>query len=107
MKHRASPDGGHAPAGSIVPTTQSLKLSRGVTMSHENVRIEGIATPVSRIGLGTWGIGGRMWGGADDAASVATIRNAIAAPPAHRPHRPLPGALARSACAARRDGGRT
>src|SRR5260221_12710606 len=77
MKHRASPDGGHAPAGSIVPTTQSLKLSRGVTMRHETVRIEGIATPVSRIGLGTWAIGGWMWGGADDAVSVATIRNAI------------------------------
>ncbi|HEV7913667.1 MAG TPA: aldo/keto reductase [Albitalea sp.] len=43
----------------------------------ESVRIEGIATPVSRIGLGTWAIGGWMWGGADDAASVATIRKAI------------------------------
>ena len=46
-------------------------------MSIETVRIEGIATPVSRIGLGTWAIGGWMWGGADDAVSVATIRNAI------------------------------
>ncbi|MDB5860506.1 MAG: Aldo/keto reductase protein [Ramlibacter sp.] len=46
-------------------------------MSMETVRIEGIATPVSRIGLGTWAIGGAMWGGADDASSVATIRKAI------------------------------
>ena len=46
-------------------------------MSIETVRIDGIATPVSRIGLGTWAIGGWMWGGADDAASVATIRKAI------------------------------
>ena len=46
-------------------------------MSIETVRIEGIATPVSRIGLGTWAIGGWMWGGADDSASVATIRNAV------------------------------
>jgi aryl-alcohol dehydrogenase-like predicted oxidoreductase len=46
-------------------------------MSMETVRIEGIAAPVSRIGLGTWAIGGQMWGGADDAMSVATIRKAI------------------------------
>jgi aryl-alcohol dehydrogenase-like predicted oxidoreductase len=46
-------------------------------MSMETVRIEGIAIPVSRIGLGTWAIGGASWGGADDASSVATIRKAI------------------------------
>src|SRR5882672_8173556 len=46
-------------------------------MSIETVRIEGIATPVSRIGLGTWAIGGWMWGGADDATSIATIRTAV------------------------------
>jgi aryl-alcohol dehydrogenase-like predicted oxidoreductase len=46
-------------------------------MSMETIRIEGIATPVSRIGLGTWAIGGWMWGGTDDAMSVATIRKAI------------------------------
>jgi aryl-alcohol dehydrogenase-like predicted oxidoreductase len=48
-----------------------------MTMNMETVRIEGIAAPVSRIGLGTWAIGGWMWGGADDASSVATIRKAI------------------------------
>jgi aryl-alcohol dehydrogenase-like predicted oxidoreductase len=42
-------------------------------MSMETVRIEGIATPVSRIGLGTWAIGGWMWGGTDEARSVATL----------------------------------
>jgi aryl-alcohol dehydrogenase-like predicted oxidoreductase len=46
-------------------------------MSIETIRIEGISTPVSRVGLGTWAIGGWMWGGADDTASVATIRKAI------------------------------
>jgi aryl-alcohol dehydrogenase-like predicted oxidoreductase len=46
-------------------------------MSIETLRIEGIGTPVSRIGLGTWAIGGWMWGGADDAASIATIRRAM------------------------------
>ncbi len=32
---------------------------------------------ISVIGLGTWAIGGWMWGGQDDAASVAAIRAAI------------------------------
>jgi aryl-alcohol dehydrogenase-like predicted oxidoreductase len=31
----------------------------------------------SRIGLGTWAIGGSMWGGADEAQSIATIRLAV------------------------------
>ncbi|GAB3372827.1 hypothetical protein GCM10027514_07240 [Azotobacter armeniacus] len=43
-------------------------------MSIETIRIDGIATPVSRIGLGTWAIGGWMWGGIDDERSVETIR---------------------------------
>jgi aryl-alcohol dehydrogenase-like predicted oxidoreductase len=32
----------------------------------------------SRIGLGTWAMGGWMWGGADDDASIATIHRALA-----------------------------
>jgi aryl-alcohol dehydrogenase-like predicted oxidoreductase len=31
----------------------------------------------SRIGLGTWAIGGWMWGGTDEAQSIATIRSAV------------------------------
>ena len=46
-------------------------------MTIETLKIEGIATPVSRIGLGTWAIGGWMWGGADDDRSVTTIRSAL------------------------------
>jgi aryl-alcohol dehydrogenase-like predicted oxidoreductase len=46
-------------------------------MDMETIRIEGIPTPVSRIGLGTWAIGGWMWGGADDASSALTIRAAV------------------------------
>ncbi|MDB5880440.1 MAG: Aldo/keto reductase protein [Ramlibacter sp.] len=46
-------------------------------MNMETITIEGIPTAVSRIGLGTWAIGGWMWGGADDASSVAAIRKAI------------------------------
>jgi aryl-alcohol dehydrogenase-like predicted oxidoreductase len=32
---------------------------------------------ISSIGLGTWAIGGHMWGGADDAASIAAIHAAL------------------------------
>ena len=32
---------------------------------------------ISRIGLGTWAIGGHMWGGADDAQSVEAIHAAV------------------------------
>jgi aryl-alcohol dehydrogenase-like predicted oxidoreductase len=32
---------------------------------------------VSRIALGTWAMGGWMWGGTDDAQSIATIRAAV------------------------------
>jgi aryl-alcohol dehydrogenase-like predicted oxidoreductase len=31
----------------------------------------------SRVGLGTWAIGGWMWGGTDEAQSIATIRAAV------------------------------
>lgn len=46
-------------------------------MTIETLTIEGIATPISRIGLGTWAIGGWMWGGADDDRSITTIRSAL------------------------------
>ena len=39
--------------------------------------IAGTSLAVSRVGLGTWAIGGWMWGGTDDAESVATIHAAI------------------------------
>ena len=42
----------------------------------EHIRI-GNRLNVSRIGLGTWAIGGWMWGGTDEARSIATIRAAI------------------------------
>jgi aryl-alcohol dehydrogenase-like predicted oxidoreductase len=43
----------------------------------ETTNISGIGPPVSRIGLGTWAIGGWMWGGHDDAASIETIHRAL------------------------------
>jgi aryl-alcohol dehydrogenase-like predicted oxidoreductase len=43
----------------------------------EITSIPGSALTVSRIGLGTWAIGGWMWGGTDEALSIATIRSAV------------------------------
>ena len=39
--------------------------------------IPGTSLKVSRVALGTWAIGGWMWGGTDEAESVATIRAAL------------------------------
>ena len=46
-------------------------------MSVESIRIEGIDTPVSRIGLGTWAIGGWMWGGTDEQQSIDAIKASV------------------------------
>jgi aryl-alcohol dehydrogenase-like predicted oxidoreductase len=43
----------------------------------EFAEIKGASPRVSRIGLGTWAIGGWMWGGSDDAQSIETIRAAL------------------------------
>src|ERR1700757_4931379 len=39
--------------------------------------IAGTSLAASRIGLGTWAIGGWMWGGTDDEESVKTIQAAV------------------------------
>ena len=39
--------------------------------------IPGTSLEVSRVALGTWAIGGWMWGGTDEAESIATIRAAL------------------------------
>jgi aryl-alcohol dehydrogenase-like predicted oxidoreductase len=43
----------------------------------EFTKIPNVDTNVSRIGLGTWAMGGWMWGGADERESIRTIRSAI------------------------------
>jgi aryl-alcohol dehydrogenase-like predicted oxidoreductase len=43
----------------------------------EQKRIEGVEMTSSRIGLGTWAMGGWMWGGGDDAEAIKTIRAAL------------------------------
>src|SRR5215475_10332291 len=43
----------------------------------EHTSIADVKTPASRIGLGTWAMGGVQWGGADDDESVRTIHAAL------------------------------
>src|SRR6201982_1108426 len=49
--------------------------SMGEDMEQIAIGNSGIKT--SRIGLGTWAIGGWMWGGSSEAQSIATIRSAV------------------------------
>lgn len=42
----------------------------------EFTTISGTEISVSRIGLGTWAVGGKMWGGSDEADSIRTIQAA-------------------------------
>jgi aryl-alcohol dehydrogenase-like predicted oxidoreductase len=46
-------------------------------MNPESVEIPGLAMRASRIGLGTWAMGGWIWGGTDQIESAATIREAL------------------------------
>src|SRR5262249_5946390 len=39
--------------------------------------IAGTSLEESRVAIGTWAIGGWMWGGTDEAESIATIRAAV------------------------------
>jgi aryl-alcohol dehydrogenase-like predicted oxidoreductase len=43
----------------------------------ELATIPGTSLRVSRVALGTWAIGGWMWGGSDEAESISTIRAAL------------------------------
>jgi aryl-alcohol dehydrogenase-like predicted oxidoreductase len=43
----------------------------------EYATVKGLNRKVSRIGLGTWAIGGFMWGGTDEREALETIRTAL------------------------------
>jgi aryl-alcohol dehydrogenase-like predicted oxidoreductase len=46
-------------------------------IAMERAAIAGTSLEVSRVALGTWAIGGWMWGGTDEAESIATVRTAV------------------------------
>src|ERR1700680_4118594 len=51
-----------------------MTMTQNIGMEFANIADAGLT--VSRVGLGTWAIGGWMWGGTDDEESIATIRAA-------------------------------
>ena len=55
----------------------TAKTNKKVADTMEFVAIPGTSLSVSRIALGTWAIGGWMWGGTDDEASIRTIQAAL------------------------------
>jgi len=59
----------------ILPSPTAAADRHGV--GPERARIPGTTLETSRVGLGTWAMGGWMWGGTDEAESIATIRAAI------------------------------
>jgi aryl-alcohol dehydrogenase-like predicted oxidoreductase len=52
---------------------QNMTLNRNMEFAD----IAGTGLTVSRVGLGTWAIGGWMWGGTDEEESVKTIHTAV------------------------------
>src|SRR5271157_2648765 len=43
----------------------------------EHIEFRGLTQPASRVALGTWAIGGWMWGGSDERDAVRTIHAAL------------------------------
>jgi aryl-alcohol dehydrogenase-like predicted oxidoreductase len=52
-------------------------INQTETLDIELADLPGTPLKVSRVALGTWAIGGWMWGGTDEAQSVSTIRAAL------------------------------
>src|SRR5258707_11566256 len=52
-------------------------MNQAYDPNRESVGISGTPIRASRIGLGTWAMGGWMWGGTDTDESIATIRRAL------------------------------
>jgi len=43
----------------------------------EHIKITGLPFDASRIGLGTWAIGGWLWGGTEESDAIKTIHAAL------------------------------
>ncbi|HXA37944.1 MAG TPA: aldo/keto reductase [Phenylobacterium sp.] len=54
-----------------------VQQSEAPSADMEFADIPGTSLKASRVALGTWAMGGWMWGGTDDAQSIATIRAAV------------------------------
>jgi aryl-alcohol dehydrogenase-like predicted oxidoreductase len=54
-----------------------VRQAETLEINMELAAIPGTSLKVSRVAIGTWAIGGWMWGGTDEAESVSTIRAAL------------------------------
>jgi D-3-phosphoglycerate dehydrogenase / 2-oxoglutarate reductase len=62
-----------SPVNNIAASKSAATTERQV----EHTWIGDVPIPASRVGLGTWAMGGMQWGGTDDAESIRTIHAAI------------------------------
>jgi aryl-alcohol dehydrogenase-like predicted oxidoreductase len=53
------------------------RQAEALKMDMERTEIPGTSLRVSPVAIGTWAIGGWMWGGTDEAESIATIQGAF------------------------------
>src|SRR6202008_2468220 len=60
---------------SEIKDAHPVAMTSGAGM--EFVNVAGTSLTLSRIGLGTWAIGGWMWGGTDEEEAVRTIHAAV------------------------------
>src|ERR1700682_3431071 len=54
-----------------------VRQAEALKMNVERTDIPGTSLRVSPVAIGTWAIGGWMWGGTDEAESIATIQAAL------------------------------
>ena len=52
-------------------------MPKSLDLNMQFAGIPGTSLEVSRIGIGTWAIGGWMWGGSEEKESIETIRAAL------------------------------
>ena len=62
---------------SVSATQTKIRQRAGGDTKMEFAEIPGTMLKVSRVGLGTWAIGGWMWGGTDERESITAIRAAL------------------------------
>src|SRR6202790_4937153 len=58
-------------------STDMARQTEVLKTEMELTGIPGTSLQLSRVAIGTWAIGGWMWGGTDEAESIATIRAAF------------------------------
>src|ERR1700726_808384 len=58
-------------------STDMARQAEILKTAMDRAGIPGTSLELSRVAIGTWAIGGWMWGGTDEAESIATIRSAL------------------------------